>query len=241
MRRCLTILIILFFSLCSCTYSKFVLTGSNYEPLPEDKEVKVIPWGNQADYEVIGVAEIGESDIETRVEEAKKIARMNGGDIIAPKGIEVGDTEEPDVGYRLQNFLILKTKEGQEVAEVEEPQETPPEEVVPQVEDYPRASMRDLRRNYASLRGQKFQGYLYAFRFIKMPRRLAREVDKDKKVLGLRTSKRGKIKVFLLVPREEVDAFNDIISSKEKFKFVYTPVTVYKKRYPVLEYISMLE
>lgn len=234
------VFIILFICAGSCTYSKFVLTGSQHDPLPEDKQVKVIPWGNQADYEVIGVAEIGESDIETRVEEAKRIARMNGGDVIAPKGLEAGETEEGDVGYRLQNFLILKTKKGHETAQVEE-SVAPAGEPEPVAPDYPRATFKLLIEEYSSLYGQKFQGALYPYGFIKIPEQIYGQVDESMKCLGLKASSKGGIRVLLMVPPGEVEILKGIVQSNSKFKFVYTPVTVYRKRYPVLEFVSLLE
>jgi hypothetical protein len=231
-----------FVILCSCTYSKFVLTGNKYDPLPEEKEVKVIPWGNQADYDVIGVVEIGESDIETRINEAKSIARMNGGDTVAPKGIEAGDaSEEGDVGYRLQSFMILKSREVQETAKVEEPpREEPPRVETAAAEDYPKASFKLLREEYASLKGQKFQGALYPYRFRDIPTQIIGFVEGDKKLLELRT-KSGKARLYLLLPGDQVEVFENMIKSRNIIKFVYTPLTVYRRKYPVVDFIAVLE
>ena len=237
-----------FILLCSCTYSKFVLTGNKYDPIPEDKDIKVIPWGNQADYDIIGIAEIGESDIESRINEAKRIARINGGDVIAPKGIEAGESsEEVDVGYRLQSFMILKSKEGKEVANVEEPaREEPtrkePSKIATTREKYPKASFKLLRDESASLKGQKFQGVMYPDKFLEIPTEILGFVEGDKKLIELRPkSGKGKIKIYLLVPADQAEVFENMINSRQMLKFVYTPITVYKRKYPVVDFIALIE
>ena len=241
MAKC--IIICLFLFLCSCTYSKFVLTGNKYDSFSEDKEVKVIPWGNQADYDVIGVAEIGESDIETRINEAKRIARINGGDIIAPKGIEPGDSsEEGDVGYRLQSFMILKSREVKEVAKVEEPPREEPPTTETKAGNYPKASFKLLREESESLQGQKFQGAMYPYKFHDIPSTILGFVEGDKKFLELRfKSRSAKLKMYILVPADQVEMLEDMIKSKQVLKFVYTPLTVYRKKYPVVDFIAVLE
>lgn len=228
-----------FLLICSCTYSKFVLTGKKHDPLSEDKPVKVIPWGNQADYDVIGMAEIGESDIESRINEAKRIARENGGDVVAPKGIESGDaSQEGDVGYRLHSFMILKSRQVSEVAKAVEPAGVP----LTSPGNYPKASFKLLRDDYESLKGQKFQGALYPYKFKEIPSKLLGITEGYKKLVEMRTRTRSpKFRIYLLIPTDNVSEFEDSLNSKEVVKFVYTPVSVYKRKIPVLEFISILE
>ncbi|MCU0821560.1 MAG: hypothetical protein MUC95_03690 [Spirochaetes bacterium] len=236
-------IICIFILICSCTYSKFVLTGNKYDPYVEDRDVKVIPWGNQSEYDVIGIAEIGESDIESRISEAKRIARLNGGDVIAPKGIESGDSAElGDVGYRLQSFMILKSREVKEVARAE----TPPPRETPRIEttseNYPKASFKLLREEAESLQGQKFQGAMYPYKVYDVPSQLMGFAEGEKKLVELRTKNRNsKIKVYMMFPGDQVNMIENIINTRQVFKFVYTPVTVYKRKYPVVDFIAVLE
>ncbi len=232
----------------ACSYSKFVKTGSSYPPVPDSSEVKVIPWGNQSDYEVVGIAEIGESSLDTRLEEAKSIARENGGDAIAPKGIDVNDSDKGDVGYRLQSFLILRTKPRQIPRQPDlKPKASEPEvAAVPVKRDtyksstLPRATYRLLVEEYDTLKGEKFRGSLFPAKFFRMPRSIDRQVDGEKKLLLLQT-KSGKRKLLLLVPVDRTELFKELIRMRERLNFVYTPVTVYKSRYPVLEFLDILD
>ncbi len=228
----------------ACSYSKFVKTGSSYPPVPDSSEVKVISWGNQTDYEVVGVAEIGESSLDTRLEEAISIARENGGDVIAPKGFDKNDSEKGDAGYRLQSFLILRTKPRQPDLK---PKVCEPETAaVPVKRDtyksstLPRATYKLLVEEYDTLKGEKFRGSLFPAKFFRMPRSIDRQIDGEKKLLLLQT-KSGKRKLLLLIPVDRTELFKDLIRMRERLNFVYTPITVYKSRYPVLEFIEILD
>ena len=195
MKTSIHFLIIILVLSSACSYSKFVKTGSSYPPLPDSSEVKIIPWGNQSDYEIVGIAEIGESSLDTRLEEAKSIARKNGGDAIAPKGSDVNNTEMEDAGYRLQDFLILRTKPRQIPSQQDlKPIISEPElAAVPVNRDsyesstLPKATYKLLVEEFDTLKGQKFRGSLFPAKFFKIPPSIDQQIDGDKKLLLLQT------------------------------------------------------
>ncbi len=226
---------------CSCSYSRFVLTGNTYPSLPSDSTVKVIAWEDEGKYDVIGIVEIGESSISSRIEEAKRLARKHGGDAILPKGKEGQGLEANDTGYLLQNFMVLRKKE-KEPAIVENITEEslPKHDMSYENTNLPRATYKLLLEEYESLRGEKFRGSLFPTKFFKIPAEIDTFAKGNKKLLQLKT-KSGSKMLLLLVPKDNTRIFSKMIKSKEKLNFVYTPVTVYKSKYPVLEFLAVIE
>ena len=243
-------IILLLFFLYSCVSATFVLTGNKYSPLSENDEVKVVSWGDKGKYEVIGLVDIGESTLESRVEKAKEIARENGADAIMPKGKD--ELNDDSSGFLLQSFVILRTKEedivnnqefaeeedsDEEEAEVEEEELPKEEEKSPQYSNLPRATFKLLLNDLETLGGENFRGSLYPNRFVKVPLELKSYIEKDNKLLILKTQS-GKRTLFLVVPKEEQKKLKEMISKKRKLNFAYTPIAVYKSKYPVLKYLD---
>ncbi|MDY6934644.1 MAG: hypothetical protein SVZ03_10550 [Spirochaetota bacterium] len=249
--------LILLVSLFACSTAKFVRTGSVYPSLPRGEEVKVVVWGDQGKYEVIGVVEIGESSLESRIRKAKSIARDNGGDAIMPKGItDENELNKIGGGFLLQSFLVLRTKAEKQMIEekkvdivskieperdffesVEEEESQTVEDIQPDAENLPRATFKLLIEEYATLRDEKFRGSLYPVKFTKVPSELRSYVERDRKLLLLKT-KSGRYSLYLIVPENKGKRIGSIIGTNKKLDFVYTPVTVYRSKYPVLKYLG---
>lgn len=71
----------------SCMTSNFALTGTLYDPLPEDYPVKVVlrDSSEYIEYDEIGALQVQQSDmtnLSMAIDLAKKEARNKGGDII---------------------------------------------------------------------------------------------------------------------------------------------------------------
>ncbi len=256
-RVILIILLLMIFFSCE-TQSRFVLTGVKHPPLAENVEVKVVAWGDPGNYEAIGIVDIGQYNLEDRIIEAKRIARLHGGDVIMPKGLRnkeaIKDTASE--GYLIQSFLILKTKEEMpEVAMVKDVGKIEKEDDIQDdmeksssishknYANLPRATYKLLVNDYKSLKGELFKGSLYPKQYFRTPRRLRSHAGSDKKLLLVNT-KSGKYKIFLFVPKSMTDRVQGIIKKRGRFNFVYTPVDVYvtgKGRYPVLEYVDEIK
>jgi hypothetical protein len=256
-RIILSILLLTIFFSCE-TQSRFVLTGVKQPPLAENAEVKVVAWGDPGNYEAIGIADVGQYNLEERINEAKRIARLHGGDVIMPKGLRdkesIKDTESE--GYLIQSFLILKKKEEmpevavvKDVGKIEKKDDIHDDmeesSNVPQKNyaNLPRATYKLLLNDYKSLKGELFQGSLYPKRYFRTPRILRSHAGANKRLLMVST-KSGKYKIFLFVPESMTDRFQGIIKNRGRFNFVYTPLDVYvtgKGRYPVLEYVDEIK
>ena len=238
---------------CKSSY-KVVLTGTPQPPLTEKDEVKVLAWGQAGDYIQIGIVDVGDYSLEKRIELAKKVARLSGGNIIMPKLEHDPSKDEKKKSYILQKFLILRAKTDEEkmaeeaagklmVSKKGKTEDTGEEEGGEEAKDYsklPRAKYKLLIEDVASLKGEKFQGSLYPIRFYNIPRNLREHTGKNKKLLLLST-RSGKSKVLLIIPKSTYKKFSAMAKSNKKLKFVYTPVTVYKSKYPVLEYIDEIK
>lgn len=251
------VLLSLFFYGCE-TQSSFVLTGVKQSPLAENAEVKVVAWGDPGNYEAIGIADVGQYNLEERILEAKRIARLHGGDVIMPKGLRDKESVKDDSGegYLLQSFLILKTKEEMpEVAMVkdvgkiekkEDVQEDVEKSSIESPKKYanlPKATIKLLINDYRSLKGELFRGSLYPKRYFKMPRRLRSHARGGKKLV-LVSTRSGKYKIFLFVPESMKGRLQGIIKNQGKLNFVYTPVDVYvtaRGKYPVLEFVDEIK
>jgi hypothetical protein len=212
-----------------------------------------VPWGDFDKYDQIALVDVGEFTLERRILRAKEAARLAGGEFIAPK-LPADTMKKSGNEYILQSFVVLKKKapvaepvqeEKMPVVSAGEP-ELPiapgdePADLPGEVKDYsnlPRASFRMLLKEYRTLRGEKFRGSLYPVKYVKAPRELTREAGKNNHFLML-SSGSGKMNVLLIVPRNMHKEMSDKIHSKKRLDFIYTPVTVYKAKYPVLNYIE---
>ncbi len=237
---------------CKSPY-ELIRTGPEHPALPKEAEVSVVPWSDFDKYDQIALVEVGEFGLEKRILRAKEAARQAGGDFIAPK-LPADPLKSGGNDYIIQSFLVLKKKAP--VAEPVQEEKLPvvssgepdlpvapgdgPADLADEATDYsnlPRASFRMLLKEYRTLRGEKFRGSLYPVKFIKAPSELRRETGKKNHLLML-SSGSGKVSVLLIVPRNMHKEMSEKILSKKRLDFIYTPVTVYKAKYPVLDYIE---
>lgn len=274
MRWSVNIIVLFSIFLYTCSLSQFVLTGKQYPPLPESSEVKVVAWGDQGRYEIIGIVDIGETSLDKRIEEAKRVARNNGADIIMPKVARNGEElSSSNSGFLLQSFLVMRTKEevsneiGDEIKEEErqvdilkssseemdegkesyltdidtvKDTDTDADRMQLNYRDLPRATFKLLVEEYETLKGERFRGSLFATKLSKIPAELSLESGDYKGFLET-TTKTGKYKLYLLIPKDDTLDFTKMIKSKERLNFVYTPVTVYRSKYPVLEFLDLIK
>lgn len=252
-------LILLVFAMCKSPY-ELVRTGSTYPALPKEAEVKVVSWSDIDKYDQIAMVDVGEFTLEKRIKYAQDAARTAGGEFIAPR--LSGDTAKDNkTEYLVQSFAILKKKAiTEQVAVVQDklPKDDEGEddnEIAPNKDaegdladvepkaDYsalPRASYRMLLTDYASLKDEKFKGSLYPVKYFRTPASLKSATGAGNQLLML-SSRQGSAKVLLVVPKDRYKDLNSRIRSKKKFDFVYSPVTVFKSKYPVLKYIDEIK
>jgi hypothetical protein len=233
------------FLVCKSPY-ELVRTGPQNPPLQKEAEVTVVPWTDLDKYDQIAVVDVGEFTLERRIKYAKIAARDAGGEFIAPK--LTGDKSKDGTSdFLIQSFVVLKKKPPQETALPKVSAgiaakdagslEAPEEKTAMDGSKLPRASYRMLLTDYASIRGEKFQGSLYPVKFFQVPRELKKEAGTGKNIIML-SSRQGTAKVLLIVPSARRAELNRMIKSKKKYDFIYSPVTVYKSKYPVLELIG---
>ena len=248
MKKFMTIVFSLFLFGC-VTQSEFVLTGVKHEALPENAEVKVIAWGDSDNYEIIGIADVGQYTLDKRVEEAKRIARLHGGDVIMPKGLRGPESEKrmESEGYIIQSFLVMKvkvevpdvaSKDASDDSKLDADKESQPSSE--KYKDLPRATYKLLINDYRTLKGELFRGSLYPKRYYPIPVRLRSLAGRDKQML-LVSTRSGKYKLFLLVPTNMNDKFKGMIRQGKRLNFVYSPLDVYvtrRGRFPVLKYVD---
>ncbi len=105
----------------------------------------------------------------------------------------------------------------------------------------PRASVKQLTKEYGSLREDLFRGSLYPKRFFKIPRKLRKHAQ-NKERLILVSTKSGKFKVLMFISKNMVGEFKKKIKSKDRLDFVYSPVDVYKRKrrraIPVIKFVD---
>lgn len=259
MKRFLLIFAItLLITSCKAPY-ELIRTGPAQPPLPKDAEIKVVSWNDIDKYEQIAIVDVGEFTLEKRTKYAMDAARTAGGEFIAAKlsGDEAKDRRSE---YLVQSFVVLKKKAFQEAAALKEraviskvsearpseekkmiPEEK--EEIPVETPDYsslPRASFRMLLKEAPTLKGEKFRGSLYPIKYFKVPPELKKETTEGKQLLML-SNQSGSAKVLLILPREKYHDMQDLIKSKKRLDFVYSPVTVYRSKYPVLEYVDTIK
>ncbi len=105
----------------------------------------------------------------------------------------------------------------------------------------PRASVKQLTKEYRSLREELFRGSLYPKKFFRITRRLRKHAQKNERLV-LVSTKSGKFKVLMLINKNMVGEFKKKIKSKDRLDFVYNPVDVYKRKrrraIPVIRFVD---
>ncbi len=258
MKRFFIIFIIpLILTSCKAPY-ELVRTGPAQQPLPKDAEIKVISWSEIDKYEQIAIVDVGEFTLEKRMKYAMDAARAAGGEFIAAK-LSGDETKDKRSEYLVQSFVVLKKKTIQETAAPKETAVMPKvseavpseekkipeerEEIPVETPDYsslPRASFRMLLKEAPTLKGEKFRGSLYPVKYFKVPPELKKETSAGKQLLML-SNQSGSAKVLLILPRDRYHDMQDMIKAKKRLDFIYTPVTVYRSKYPVLEYVDTIK
>lgn len=225
---------------CNSLHKRFILTGNQQKPLKSDTMVQMVPWGEQEEYEIIGIAEVGLHSHDKRLEEALKIARAQGGDTVMPKD----KTVDKSSGYKIESFFVLKKKKKPEPIVIRtKPVDIEPEEDIAPEPDYnnlPRATYKILTEDMRLLKGEKFQGKLYIKKFRRTPRKLREYTGRRKRIIQA-SNRRGTYNLYIIVPKDMTKKIRKMIRTRKQLHFVYTPVDVVhsgKRMYPVLEYID---
>ncbi len=101
----------------------------------------------------------------------------------------------------------------------------------------PRASYRKLLSETPSMRGEQFRGSLYPVKYFRLPPELKKHSEEGNQLLML-SSRKGSARVLLMVPPGKRRDIQSLIQSKKPLEFVYKPVTVYRAKYPVLQFVD---
>ena len=235
---------------CSST-SKVVVTGEKYEPLSPGDEVDLVLMDSKTGYKEIGIVEISGMTLDQRVEKAKELARTYGGDTIMPYGIVDEKTKKrASAGYQVQSFFILKKKVAEEQKDVaEEGKEAdmdlqedelagvPGKEAAVSIASLPRATYKQLLEEYPSMQGKEYFASLYPVKFYKVPSSLKVYDIKNHKLLLMQTDSE-KYRLLVFVPEEKIEVIKKNKEAGNKVNFAYSPLGVYKQRYPVLKLIK---
>lgn len=225
---------------CKSSY-EMVRTGPTYPPLPKDTEIKVIGWQDTTAYEQIAIVDVAEYNLERRMNVAKQAARDAGGSIIMPKLSSDAD-QNKKTGFLVQSFLVLKERTvkvatGPESAASTQPDSDSAKAPKTDYSTLPRAQFRLLLSDISMMKGEKFRGSLYPIRFYRVPPELKSYRKANTQLLML-SSRSGTNSVLVFLPEAKNADLRQRIQSKKILNFVYTPLAVYKSRYPVLEYID---
>ncbi|MFW5770677.1 MAG: hypothetical protein ACOCX9_04500 [Spirochaetota bacterium] len=236
---------------CSST-SKVMVTGEKYAPLPPGEEVRLVLIDEVDNYNEIGIVEIAGMTLDQRVKKAREVARTYGGDTIMPYGIYDEKTKKKaTAGYQVQSFYILKTrieKEQKETAakvddltdlklEEDEMDKGPEGEVSTSIASLPRATYKQLLEQYPAMQGKEYYASLFPVKFYKVPSSLKVYDIKNHKLLLMQTGS-AKYKLLVFVPENSIDGIKKSIKDKDKIDFAYSPIGVYKQRFPVLKLIK---
>ncbi len=236
---------------CSST-SKVVVTGEKYEPLSPDEEVSLVLVDKMNNYNEIGIVEIGGMTLDQRVNKAREVARTCGGDTIMPYGIYDEKTrKKATAGYQVQSFYILKTRiEKDEKAtatkpddstdlelEEDEMERAPAGDASISIASLPRATYKQLLEQYPAMQGKEYYASLYPVKFYKVPSSLKVYDIKNHKLLLMQTGS-AKYKLLVFVPENNIAIIKKSIKGKDKIDFAYSPIGVYKQRFPVLKLIK---
>lgn len=266
MRR-LNILLITFTIFLSCMSTDYFKIGDEQSPLSWNLEITVFPSSQPPQrYQRIGMVRIRGGNLEKRTDRAKLYARKKGGDGIIAREIGVLTDPETDMvveqlgtsTYETQEFLIVKLEGGASVAETEPVMDTdvPDAEIPAEVPDaepaavpevapspyasLPRATYRQLVKDYKSLEGEEFKGTLFPKKIYKIPSSLKAKTEAGDRLISM-TTRSGKSTLYLIVNKDSLPAIIDKIKSGEELSFVYSPVSVYtskRKRRPVIKFVE---
>ncbi|MBN2038747.1 MAG: hypothetical protein JW864_01815 [Spirochaetes bacterium] len=246
--------ILILVSACSSSYSKFILTGTPYDALPENTQIQIRPDDDLSKYDQIGIAEIKNSDKRRRIEEAKRIARYYGGDVLIP---DKENSESSDI----EKFLVLVPIEGDitepaaavtEEKPAEKPEKEPvieelpepePEPVIEEKPDYsklPVVPYKILKGEFRNLTGQKFKALSYPDIMIKFPGELKNFAKTNKRLLRMHSGKQADT-LYIIFDKRQTRQLSKYIKGKKRLSFVYTPLTLYRQSIPVVELVDIIE
>ncbi|MDH7552388.1 MAG: hypothetical protein QHH74_01895 [Spirochaetota bacterium] len=232
------VLVHIVFILISCTSVEFVKTGEEYPALNETDEVQVLLTIDKNQYDEIGIADIGGVSLPVRIEKAKQIARSKGGNVIVPVTMCTEEAQKRmRSGYIIQSFYILKTKTEAIAPKeaIESKQITPPveEEFIPEKQA---ATFQQLLQHYPSLQGQPFTNTMVPLRFYKIPPSLLVYGLSDYKLCLMQFDTDNTVLVF--IPKEKITVIKNSIDTRSTIAIDFTPLGVYKGKYPVLKMLS---
>ena len=232
------VLVHIAFTFISCTSIEFVKTGEEYPALNETDEVQVLLTVDKNQYDEIGIADIGGVSLPVRIEKAKQIARSKGGNVIVPVTMCTEEAQKRmRSGYIIQSFYILKTKtaaitpkETDELTQIAPPLE---EEFIPEKQS---ATFTQLLQHYPSLQGQSFTNTMVPLRFYKIPPSLLVYGLSEHKLCLMQFDNDNTVLVF--IPKQKITVVKNSINKKSTITFDFTPLGVYKEKYPVLKMLS---
>lgn len=233
-----TLLILTVFFMISCTSVEFVNTGQEYPALNESDVVTVLLIIDKNQYDEIGIADIGGVSLPVRIEKAKQIARSKGGDVIVPVTMCTEEAQKRmRSGYIIQSFYILKTKSATTTPKetIESKQIIPPveEEFMPEKQT---ATFAQLLQQYPALQGQSFTNNMVPLRFYKIPPSLLVYGLSQYKLCLMQFDTDNTVLVF--IPQAKITVIKKSIDTRDTIPVDFTPLGVYKGKYPVLKMLS---
>ncbi|MGQ9843464.1 MAG: hypothetical protein ACUVRK_07840 [Spirochaetota bacterium] len=232
------ILVHIMFTFISCASVEFVKTGEEYPALNESNEVKVLLNIDKNQYDEVGIADIGGVSLPVRIEKAKQIARSKGGDVIVPVTMCTEEAQKRmRSGYIIQSFYILKTKSVSTTSkETAQSKQIPPlveEEFIPEKQA---ATFTQLLQQYPALQGQPFTNTMVPLRFYKIPPSLLVYGLSEYKLCLMQFDADNTVLVF--IPQEKITVIKKSIDTRNIMPIDFTPLGVYKAKYPVLKMLS---
>jgi hypothetical protein len=260
---CYTFAFIFLFFL-SCTSTNYYKTGNELPPLSQNEEVTVFSNSKpDQKYDIIGMVRIRGGRENVRIEKAKVYAKEKGGNGIIAR--EIGLITEPGtenviekIGtstYETQEFLIVKFEGKASAAKVEKLEEAkdivsenkvgtsePSPSNVPTL-DYstiPRATYKQLVKNYKALNGKLFRASAYPKKIFKIPSSFKLEPGTGDRLVLL-TTKNGTNNLYLIINKNNIPMLKSKIYSNKMIDFVYTPVQTYTSKagkHPVIKLVE---
>jgi len=230
--------IVLFILPLSCTSIEFVKTGNEYTPLPPNSDVQVLLTVDKNQFDEIGIADIGGVSLPVRIEKAKEIARSKGGDVIVPATMCNEESKKRmRSGYIIQSFYILKTRSTaiiqKPVEETKSFTQMVEKELLPEKQS---ATFQQLLREYPQLHGEVFTNTMQPSGFYKIPPSLLVYGLSQHKLCLMKFDEENSALVF--IPRDKINTIKASIEGKKSLSIDYTPLGVYKEKYPVLRMVS---
>ena len=222
----------------SCTSVEFVKTGEEYPALNESDEVQVLLTIDKNQYDEIGIADIGGVSLPVRIEKAKQIARSKGGNVVVPVTMCTEEAQKRmRSGYIIQSFYILKTKAvaaiPKETAQSKQITIPVEEEFMPEKQA---ATFTQLLQQYPALQGQPFTNSMVPLRFYKIPPSLLVYGLSEYKLCLMQFDADNTVLVF--IPQEKITIIKKSIDNRNTIPVDFTPLGVYKGKYPVLKMLS---